>query len=211
MSYCCLTFTTNQIRRVTLPFFLSLIITTNFYGQENLVQNGSFEEYHTCPEGEAYFEGDQLIGCKYWKMPGSGTSDYFNSCHAPSNEVGVPDNFAGWQVPFQGNAYAGIIIYADPEGNQLTVSEYIQTKLIRALESCEKYQVRFWVNLSNCSARASNTIGLRFDSVPIVTIETTNESIIKLPDHINTTEIFTDTSDWHLITGVYEALAEKNI
>ncbi|MGV3610615.1 MAG: gliding motility-associated C-terminal domain-containing protein [Fluviicola sp.] len=184
--------------------FLFLMITNYLSGQENLVPNGSFEEYYTCPQSEAYFEGNQLIGCKFWRIPGTGTSDYYNACQTTPNHMGVPDNCLGWQPAFEGNAYAGLVTYVDPGNFFLTASEYIQVKLKEPLEPCEQYQTRFWANLSNCSSRASN-FGLRFDNASILPTSTLNEDIIKLPTHIYSSEFISDTIGWTLITGIYEA------
>jgi hypothetical protein len=82
--------------------FLCLVFNSS---AQNLVPNGSFEQYYSCPvfNGEA----DTCIG---WHSFGgiigaTGTPDYFNSC---SIVVGVPDNLCGRQMAYQGNGYMGL-------------------------------------------------------------------------------------------------------
>ena len=89
---------------------LATLLLTFFVGrsQVNLVSNGGFEQYNTCPNAFS-----QLAYCNGWDQPTQGTSDYFNTCANPNATVGVPVNFAGFQQPYQGNAYAGFYNYGN--------------------------------------------------------------------------------------------------
>ncbi|MBK9147740.1 MAG: hypothetical protein IPM12_07975 [Flavobacteriales bacterium] len=67
---------------------------------QNLVPNGSFEEYITCPWALA--QVDSCVGWKTWYY----TPDYFHSC-SKSNLNGVPQNIVVNQLPSHGDAYCG--------------------------------------------------------------------------------------------------------
>jgi gliding motility-associated-like protein len=79
-------------------------------------------------------------------------------------------------------------------------------RLIKKLKPCGLYQVRFWVSLADYSSLAINSIGARFDREPL-------SSIIyygfELPAHISTSSYITDTTNWVLINGMYEAEGEE--
>lgn len=79
------------------PF--ALIVTTSF--AQNLVPNGSFEEYSTCPFGtnQVYL----ATGWDRWYR----SPEYFNAC-CENNWADVPQNFEVNQWPSHGNAYCGL-------------------------------------------------------------------------------------------------------
>ena len=77
--------------------------------QSNLIYNGDFELYDTCPTFPSNPTDYQIETCLGWKAPTYATSDYLNSC-APSTSVGVPQNGFGYQVPYSGNAYCGVLV-----------------------------------------------------------------------------------------------------
>lgn len=74
--------------------------------QTNLVSNGSFENYSSCPTG---FGSIALaVG---WLNPSNSTPDYFNSCYTFADHFAdVPLNCLAYQDARTGDAYAGIYI-----------------------------------------------------------------------------------------------------
>ena len=71
---------------------------------QNLVPNPSFENYTQCPFSlglEAYVSD--------WKSARE-TPDYFNTCATTPN-ADVPSNVVGYQEPYIGNAYIGMLTY----------------------------------------------------------------------------------------------------
>jgi hypothetical protein len=67
---------------------------------QNLVPNGDFEQYHSCPTFHS-----QLDSALYWfnpglYLPGNSTPDYYNACGSPP--ASVPDNFCGSQNALSG-------------------------------------------------------------------------------------------------------------
>ncbi len=75
-------------------------------GQTNLVFNGDFEIYSSCPlsESSPFQNPYEITKCTGWNAPTYGTSDYFHRC-ATNPIVSVPSNLGGFQQPFNGDGY----------------------------------------------------------------------------------------------------------
>lgn len=182
-----------------LHTIILFFIVVSLKAQENLVPNPSFEEYWECPTAPGSVGDNQLERCKYWYKPTSATSDYYNSCQTNENTgVSVPTNWFGNQLPFDGSAYVGLILFIPENLN----SEYIQCKLLEPLEACRKYLFSMRISLSDYSSRATNTLGVRFDKTPISSMEFVG---FEQPAHIQTDNYITDTSDWTFFSGEFVA------
>jgi OOP family OmpA-OmpF porin len=122
--------------------------------QQNLVPNGSFEDYDNCPVN--FFE---LNGyCKDWFDPSNCSSDYFQSC---SFNVGTPSNLLGFQTPYEGNAYVGIYtFYKAINGYR----ESIGAKLIEALVKNKRYCITMYISLADSMCYATNNINVSFSN-----------------------------------------------
>ena len=94
------------MRGLLLPWTVMLCILPEAVGGQNLVANGSFEDYSICPDN-----GGQLDYAIGWEV-NAYTPEYFNAC-ASGSEVGVPTNIYGHQEAATGVAYAGIITYSE--------------------------------------------------------------------------------------------------
>ena len=88
------------MRALTLLIAASCILRMQ---AQELVPNGDFEQYTTCPDSSGQI--DHAVG---WSRPTAGTSDYFNACQqgVPPGfnafDPGVPDNFFGHQPAYIG-------------------------------------------------------------------------------------------------------------
>ena len=78
-------------------------------GAQNLVPNGSFEDYSTCPDPNFFGQWQLIEG---WTSPYTPSVDYYNRC-AGGVVCSVPFNTCGYQEPADGDAYIGIITYVD--------------------------------------------------------------------------------------------------
>lgn len=128
----------------------------------NLVPNGSFEDYWQCPSVETEFD----IYVKYWYNPTSNSPNYLHPCAGSElgTVPGVPWNYTGYQFARTGDAYAGLIAFADyfDTFNLLTqnLREYIGSPLTVPLETDSLYCVEFYVSLANGTSRcATSNIG----------------------------------------------------
>ena len=173
--------------------------------QENLVPNGSFEEYSECPVDNELNNGqfERAIG---WFRPTFGTPDYFHRCNYDINvfnTVGVPENFWGYQDAFHGDAYAGFVPLAWNNDGSFNGAEYIRTKLASPLTPCTIYHYRMYVSLANVSTHGIGKIGAWF-SVDNVTFP--DEVPIIVEPHVAFQgDPIVDTSNWTLVEGTFVA------
>ena len=127
---------------------LSLILLTINYGfSQNLVANGSFEQGN-CPDTR---NGSSYV-CESWSTISS--ADYFTTCS--KGEVKPLDNFMGQQVPYKGEAFAGMFT---GHGTNTHISEILYTELLQPLEKGEKYRVEFYYSLADNAGLRSKSIG----------------------------------------------------
>lgn len=183
-------------------FIVFLIwIGTNVGHCQNLVPNGSFEVFITCPE-----QPNQLKLAREWNVPSfGGTPDYFCYCSDStsfSRLINVPINFAGHQEAFEGRCYAGMFFLSNEDFSQ---REYIQVKLKEPLRKGTSYRVSMRISLSDkanypvnfFSACLSKTGSLKIgrEFIPIC------ESRIQLGGN----SLMTDSTNWIEVVNLYVA------
>lgn len=167
--------------------------------------NGSFEEYWQCPVGNDLNNG-QFERCKYWWKPTMGTSDYFNRCN--NGVVGVPNNFWGYQEPFDGDGYIGMSIISWYINSENYIgNEYIQTKLTSPLKPCVEYHFSMQVNFANYSRYAFSRIGALFTQNIIQT--NTRDAILMQPQILNNQGFLMDTINWVKVSGNFIASGKE--
>lgn len=178
-----------------------ILLCFNTIGQVNLVYNGDFEIYDTCPD-----DATQVERCLGWVKPNNATSDYFNSCAAVGSGASLPTgNFAGYQEAQSGEGYMGLIgysmIYPQNQSPYLWV-EYIQGKLIQPLKKDSIYKVSMYVNMGNFSNVANKRIGVYLSQNPI---SSNNTLPFYYEPQILSTEFITDSINWVLISSYFQA------
>jgi gliding motility-associated-like protein len=181
--------------------FLSFLFCfTSGSAQENLVPNGSFEEYYWCPVGL----GD--LSLKDWSSPTGATPDYYNVCN--SFEVGIPNNFSGNQYPNSGSGYAGFV-YGGFTSLQLNAREYLKVKLKETLMKNEIYEISLFLSLSETSRFSSKNIQLAFTEYSI--FESIGTTITSINDFFSL-EIKGngDTLNWMSCHRYYKANGDEN-
>ena len=87
------------------------IVLAGLADAQNLVSNGDFEQFTTCPSAL-----DQISVATGWSTY-LGTCDYYNACN--EDTTGVPWNWFGYQPASSGVGYAGIYCFSDDDGNPL--------------------------------------------------------------------------------------------
>lgn len=194
-----------------LAFIVSLCFLVYFGKSQNLVPNGSFEEFTYCPTKLVI--SDTTL--KYWYFD-IGTPDYFNECAInpdPANFpynwlkwVDVPSNFLGYQYARTGHGYAGFALNGDGALCN-AYSEDLIVKLKKNLVLNEKYNFSCFINLSETSSF----------SIDGIDIFISNDTSL-IPYHINSCTfnitpqisqrgkgIIDDTLNWVKISGEYMA------
>ena len=171
---------------------------------QNLVKNHSFENAWSCPE--------DYIGyaVKYpfpdWINPNYGTPDLMHSCSAM--RAGVPENFAGYMYPYDGGAYAGIILrekFDDSLKVYKGVSrEYLQTKLTEPLKKNTLYCVKFYYVNAKKSMYSVDALGI---TLTVDQIKAKNaDRILQRPQITNRPGHIMDNMDeWTEFCGYYRA------
>lgn len=178
-------------------FLLSMFQYSSSHAQTNLIYNGDFELYDTCPTGVG-----QLNYCTGWLNPTVATPDYFNTCNTSTVSVSIPSNVVGFQNPYSGNGYAGFIAfeYVFPDW----WFEYLQGKFVQPLTAGHLYEISFYVSCGEGYADiAISKIGAYASTLPISRADAL--PFFVTPQIINTSGIITDTANWTKISGTFVA------
>ncbi len=171
-------------------FLLFLLICLSLASDaQNLVPNGSFEQFTQCPSTT-----DEVGLCIGWyKLLNS--PDYFATCSA--YPVSIPDNVAGFQSVQFGNAYVGLFTYTW----STFYREIIGAQLLDTLIPGNTYHVSMRVSRGNWTYQAnnnaaSNRLGILFSG---------NQYTLNNPPPVNNfsqiyvDSIITDTVNWILL------------
>ncbi len=178
---------------------LLLVVCLHSVGRaQNLVPNGSFEDYYECPTTPAQWNRVQE-----WTSPWLSSADYFNSCSG-GVVAGVPFNQCGYQEAAHGQAYMGMINYID---NAPTYREMISIELMEPLQIgvpvCLSFKVAtggFGSASINSGYYTSRGMGMKF----FVDMPTDWFSYLFPPDiPLYAEEVLTDTAIWYTISGEY--------
>lgn len=163
---------------------------------QNLVPNYSFEIADTCPYSSA-----QIYYAQPWQSATAiSSSDYFNSCNLAGS--GVPTNFAGNQLAQNGNAYAGIVMYADPVGT--CWREYIQAPLLNPLIASTCYKFICYISVSDNNKFSVSNLGAYFSSTAV---STCTQCLMPFSPQINYFDAagIGNSSSWYKVESVFQA------
>lgn len=188
--------------RLILIIFLNILLQ-KAEGQNNLVPNPSFEFYNNCP-----FNGQQNItDVDFWFQPNTfsvnGGTDFYDTCSA-AGLADVPSNIAGFQYPHSGGGYIGERMYLVP-ANPDQGREYAEVKLLDSLNSDKHYCVSFYVVLTESSNGGIRQIEAYLSNDTLLYYGPNSETIPVNAQIKNSGGIITDTMNWTLIKGIYNA------
>ena len=182
----------------------SMLFFSNWMFSQNLVKNHSFENAWSCPEDYCGY------AVKYpfpdWINPNYGTPDLMHVCSVM--RAGVPENFAGYMYPYDGGAYAGIILrekFDDSLKVYKGVSrEYLQTKLTEPLKRNTLYCVKFYYVNAKKSMYSVDALGI---TLTVDQIKAKNaDRILQRPQITNRPGHIMDNMDeWTEFCGYYRA------
>ncbi|HKR04894.1 MAG TPA: T9SS type A sorting domain-containing protein [Bacteroidia bacterium] len=185
------------MKKILLFLFL---ISTAFAGKgQNLVPNGDFEGYSSCP---TYYS--QLSKALYWINPNSASPDYFNTCAIPASFVDIPDNLFGYQNAHGGSAYGGIYLFDNAIGTNPSYREYIEAPLTSTLTANTCYHFEMFLSLGDTCKFTTDDIGVYFSDTAISGI-TNYYPLPFTPQLNNVTGFLFDTLNWTLVAGDYNA------
>jgi gliding motility-associated-like protein len=185
----------NQLKKILL-FLLFISSNSHIFAQQNLVPNHSFEDADSCND----YLNFQVLN--YWFSPTDGTPDLYNACINEFYNYSTPINLVGYQIPQEGNAYVGIVVY----GDGYDYREYLATELKETLKKDLFYKVEYYVNLSNFSCFYSNNFGIGFgkDSCIIPYTYQIHPTI-----SISDKRMISDTANWEKRSLFYKARGDE--
>lgn len=183
--------------------YLIFAFTNLFYCQQNLVQNGSFEDMVSCPINGF------ITNCQGWYSYSS-SPDYFNSCVPSLYAYSIPNNLHGFQSPASGQAYSGIYTYIEGETDYSLNREILGSNLVSSLIIGQKYYVSLKVSLGTNTPNtghslATNKIGALFSTVPFSNTNSSTIPPIENFAHVYTDSIIKDTINWTTVFGSFIA------
>lgn len=174
-------------------YFLLIILLSaiRICPAQNLVPNGSFEQYTSCPVWT------QLYLLTDWMNPSTaGSPDILHQCSGY-----VPDNPFGHQFAHSGTGYAGLCPFYLTTFNY---REYIEVQLTSTLESNVCYHFEMFVNLGNCSMYTTDSIQVYFSNT-LVTGVSNSLPLPFTPQLSNAPGNAPDTLNWITVSGNYYA------
>ncbi len=185
-------------RLVFLSFVLFFFITK--LHTQNLIQNGSFENY-TTPIDCIYGGFDNFNSpfnhvLNNWQC--YNTPEYFNSyCNT---SFSLPANYYGYSNAFNGNSYIGFVAYS---GVTTEIKEYVYQQLSQPLQVGKSYCLIFYISRGDASRGAIKNIGAYFSSTLPSMVSSAYINVI--PQIENQNGFITDTIGWTQIQGCYTA------
>ncbi|MBL0127483.1 MAG: hypothetical protein IPP83_08470 [Flavobacteriales bacterium] len=170
---------------------------------QNLVQNGSFEEYTECPDFLS--QVNRATGWSSYR----GSLDYFNRCDTAdsvgiaSELLGVPLNAFGWQQPATGDAYTGGYLWTENLfGGQSR--EHLGAMLAEPLQRGVPVYISFKVSPTTGGVLedmrwSMEGVGLRFTMAPYL-----QNGLSPLPNNAAVYMSYApmDTSAWYQVSGI---------
>lgn len=187
---------------------LYILLQFNCSFSQNLVLNGDFEYYDSCPSTFGNLNG--YLQDVYNPHP-SATTDYFNECDLNINpcvsfgHVGVPTNSHGFQEAQSGKGYIGLALLDFPNNYR----EYIVLPLSQTLEKDSCYIVSFYVSNPETFGKATNAIMISFteNAIPI---DNTYNGILNLEGSLMSNTPIIDNKNWILLSKKHIAKGDEN-
>ena len=185
-----------------LLLFIFLLSTFVSISQVNLVYNGDFEIYDTCPN----YAG-QISRAVGWTKT-SLTPDYYNSCPNinSANGINVPNTQFGYQKDCcGGQGYAGEYMFYKDTVN--TGREYICTKLVDTLKAGHKYLAGMYINRCNAFNYSVASISILFTDT--IVILPWPKSFISANPQVNNIILVSDTANWVIVQDTFIAVGNE--
>ena len=142
----------SSFKHSIIGFFLLFFVHYAINAQ-NLIVNGDFEEFYSCPVQHTDRPYVPLV--PGWESADEGTPDYFNRCS--NTNSGVPYNWAGVSEAHSGDGYTGIYVYHNTGGYK----EYLKTTFLRPLEKGKEYILTFYYKLAGYATYSIDRMGVK--------------------------------------------------
>jgi hypothetical protein len=188
---------------------LLLFMSSSVFCQVNLVKNGDFEQYSSCPQAN-----DNITLCNYWSSIDSLATQFETCvpdyCHVCGSSVynanTIPLSRTYWQYPHSGKGMAQVVMFYNESSSFRRQRDYLQGRLYRKLIAGKSYCFSFYVNLAEASFYAIKDIGAYMDNGGIDTASKCwMAQVLYTPQVINKNGIISDTMLWTRIQGSFIA------
>ncbi len=184
----------------TQVLIVALVFLSKSSKAQNLIQNGSFENYINidCTYGgfTNNFPPNNHVVDNWYDL---NSSDYFSSV-CTNTYTGVPENVFGESFAKNGNSYVGFILF---QAN-VEMKEYIYQQLTTPLQAGKMYCLSFHVSRADGITHAIHSIGAHFSNTTPTLFNGYYSN--KTPQIINQNGFVTDTIGWTQIQGCYTAI-----
>jgi hypothetical protein len=187
----------------TLMIIIVCLLCKNSFAQSNLIPNGSFEVYSSCPP-----VGNSISYAVPWFQPNNpssfpdGSSDYFNFCSGL-------DCFDFYQCPRTGMGMVGLQFFHPTPYSFINLDrEYIEIEFLDSLKNGKKYCIRFFVNKANNSGMSGfpiKQIQAVLTSDSLIYNDSNGSYITGVIPIMEADSIITDTINWIPIEINFEA------
>jgi len=150
---------------------------------QNLIPNGSFENYRNCPEHD-----NQLQEAPPWYNPNRATPDFYHQC------------FQAGQMQLQPHTGAGVAHLFFDQG----WAEYLAVPLTRALDAGQCYYFEMYVALETPKKYLTQSLGVALSEQPI---KGTTTGLMPAPAQITEDQLRTTDAplQWKRVFGVVTA------
>ncbi len=185
-----------------IGFCCLMILAPYFAHGQNLVSNPGFEERNGCPKADDHFPLQYVMDwtSPTWKDSGgytiTHTPDFFHQC--ADGKFSVPRNFMGSQSPYEGQGYAGLLLY------KVQSREYLQIKLEKPLKAGKSYYLKTNISMADRAVKGIQSIGalLRKDSI----YYGVNDGFTPLkPLSGSPDQFFSEKQGWQSVVACYQA------
>ena len=167
-------------------------------GQGNLVHNPSFEDTISCP---IFWNENLCDGWSSYRL----SPDYYNECaNGISCCSGVPNNWLGYQQPFEGSAYTGLLTFGIG-GSTNNIREFMGSKLTEPLVPGIKYYTSIYISSTtdgNQNICFTNNMGIKFSTQEY---SYNNPAPVDNRAHVNMDQVLSDTASWVKLQGSFIA------
>lgn len=170
-----------------------ILCTATSFAQENLVENGSFED----TDGKVKKLGG-LSSAEGWYSPTAAKPDLYVPSKVP--EINVPQNLYGSEEAKSGGNYAGVVGFS--YGDKLPRT-YLQTSLSIPLKKGSKYCIQYSISLAEGSKYAISGMGAMLNKKEYGTDD--KSSIIEEETSVVMEKMYNATFDWDKVCGIYVA------
>jgi outer membrane protein OmpA-like peptidoglycan-associated protein len=194
------------MKKIIIALFVVLWGNSNFAQDEiNLIMNPSFES----TSGKLK-KLKQINIAKEWDSPTALKADLYST--EKDLPVSAPVNQKGKEHPWDGENYAGILVYSY---NNKEPRTYIQTELASPLSKDLEYCVKFYTSLSDLSKYAVNNIGAYFSKDPLYS-DKKEDLIFQKKNEYNhvvrnvDNKVYNARYNWEPVCAIYKASGKES-